>query len=176
MPPWQDFGLQRSVLQLVLFGSVGYVHAPLLGLHVPGEVWHGVGEVQVTAVPPAHMPDWQVSPIVHAFPSSQPVVSGFAGVEQTPGVALQRPTLWHWSEAEQVPGVQAPAEQVAHPVHAVPVFCQAPLGSQVWGCCPLHFTAPGVQMPLQAPALHTKAHAATPAVFTQLPVASQVCG
>jgi hypothetical protein len=171
-PDLQDLGVQESLLQLVLSADSAYVHTPVLELHVPGESWHAGGALQVTAVPAVHVPPWQVLGL-HAS-ELQLVVSGFAGFEQTPVVALQTPTAWHWSEAVQVPATQAPAEQVAHPEHAVPVFCQAPLPSQVWGWSPLHFTAAGAQTPPQAPELHTKGHAVP--LFTHVPVASQVCG
>jgi hypothetical protein len=69
VPAWQVAGLQASELQLVLFPALGYVHWPVVELHVPGEAWHAGGELQVTDVPPVHTPDWQVSPLVHALAS-----------------------------------------------------------------------------------------------------------
>ena len=57
-------------LHELLSGSHGYVHAPVLGLHVPAPR-HVAGAGQVTVVPPVHTPAWQVSPEVHALPSSQ---------------------------------------------------------------------------------------------------------
>ena len=174
-PAWQDLGVQESLLQLVPFAEVGYEHWPVLGVQVaPVVVWHSGGELQATGDAPVHTPDWQVSTVVQAFPSSQPEVSGFAGFVQTPVVVLQVPALWHWSEAVQVPATQAPAEQVAHPEHAVPLLCQAPLVSHFWGWSPLHFSASGLQIPPQAPALHRKGHSVP--LFTHVPVASQVCG
>jgi hypothetical protein len=130
-PPWQVAGVQESLLQLVLFADVAYVHTPVVELHVPGESRHAGGELQVTAAPAVHVPPWQVLGLQAS--ELQLVLSGFAGFEQTPVVALQTPTEWHGSEAVQVPATQAPAEQVAHPEHAVPVFCQAPVESQAWG-------------------------------------------
>jgi hypothetical protein len=61
------------------------------------------------------------------------------------------------------------------PLHALPVFCQVPVPSQVWGCVLLpHCFSPGRQEPAQLPPVHTYGHAAP--VFCQAPVASQVCG
>jgi hypothetical protein len=40
--------------------------------------------VQVVTVPPPHVPAWQVSPDVQAFPSLQGVPLGLFGFEQTP--------------------------------------------------------------------------------------------
>jgi hypothetical protein len=167
-------GVQESLLQIVPFDDVWYEHWPVLGLHVPGASRHAGGELQATGDAPVHTPDWQVSTVVQGFPSSQTEVSGFAGFVQTPVVVLQVPGLWHWSEAVQVPAAQAPAEQVAHPEHAVPLLCQAPLESHFWGWSPLHFSASGLQIPMQAPVLHRKGHSVP--LFTHVPVASQVCG
>jgi len=41
---------------------------------------------------------------------------------------------------------------------AAPLFCQVPVPSHVWGCRPLHCTAPGVQTPEQLPAEQTYSH------------------
>jgi hypothetical protein len=57
---------------------------------------------------------------------------------------------------------------------AAPPFTHCALLLQVCGWSPLHFTAFGVQTPVQAPALQRKGQAA--AIFCQVPVASQVCG
>jgi hypothetical protein len=102
-------GLQASVLQLVLFGKFVYEHVPVLGLHVPGVVWHSGGVLQLTGDAPVHTPDWQVSTVVQALASLQDVPSST--------------------------GAQAPVadEHVLHPEHEFPVFCQTPVASQVWG-------------------------------------------
>jgi hypothetical protein len=52
------------------------------------------------------VPPWQVSPWVQAFPSSQPVPFGFAGLLQRPVAGLQVPAVWHWSRAVQVTPAQ----------------------------------------------------------------------
>ena len=81
------------------------------------------------------------------------IPSSTGGFEQRPVVTSQVPALWHWSGFGQGPDVQAPVvdEQLAHPEHALPVLCQAPLASQVCGWEPLHCFAPGVQAPEQTP-------------------------
>jgi hypothetical protein len=58
----------------------------------------------MTAVPPPHTPALQISPVVHAFPSSQ---------------------------APPLVGTHIPVdiEQLLQPVHAEPSFCQAPFAS-----------------------------------------------
>ena len=74
-----------------------------------------------------------------------------------------------------VPGEQTPAQAPltqAWFVHVVPL-CHVPLASQVCGVSPLHWVAPGLQLPEQAPPLHTLTQAAP---LTHVPVASQVCG
>jgi hypothetical protein len=92
---------------------------------------------QVTGVP-THTPALQESYSVQAFPSLQ-LPLFFTGFEQSPVVVSQVPALWHWSVGEHVPATQVPVvcEQVAHPEHAFPVFCQAPFASQVCGWEPL---------------------------------------
>ncbi|MGB8298838.1 MAG: hypothetical protein WCG85_25705 [Polyangia bacterium] len=119
--------------------------------HVP-TAWH-VAAAHFTGVP-VHTPALQESYSVQALPSSQ-VVPLFAGFVQSPVVVSHWPALWHWSEAEQVPGAcaQVPVadEQMAHPEQALPVLCHTPLASQVCGWEPLHCFASGVQAPEHAP-------------------------
>jgi hypothetical protein len=75
-----------------------------------------------------------------------------------------------------LPQVPVAVEQTEHVPQAEPVFCQAPLGSQVWGWAPLQDFAPGLHTPEHwpLPALHTFGH--TLPVFCQTPFESQVCG
>ena len=53
------------------------------------------------------------------------------------------------------PGVQTPVQVAVDGAqtnpHAVPVFCQVPVVSQVCGWRPLHCFVPGVQAPVHAP-------------------------
>lgn len=71
---------------------------PVAGLHP--SVVHGLLSLQFGAAPPVHVPDWHVSVVVHAFPSSQPVPFALFCAAQPPG-SLHTP-LWHWSaNAEQ---------------------------------------------------------------------------
>jgi hypothetical protein len=79
--------------------------------------------VHVFAVPGLHVPAWQVSLRVQAFPSLQVVPFVFAGLEQVPLTVSQVPAVWHWSDAVQVfgpPGLHAPPWQVSTSVQALP--------------------------------------------------------
>ncbi|PYQ01844.1 MAG: hypothetical protein DMF82_18120 [Acidobacteria bacterium] len=78
-----------------------------MGLQTPAR-WHWSRAVQTTGVP-MQTPLWQLSPVVQARPSLQPLPFGLAGFEQSPVVASQVPARWHWSRAVQTTGV---------PVHA----------------------------------------------------------
>jgi hypothetical protein len=51
--------------------------------------------VHTTAAPAVHVPVWQESASVHAFPSLHAVPSAFAGFEHAPVVELQTPSSWH---------------------------------------------------------------------------------
>ena len=70
--------------------------------------------------------------------------------------------VWGWRRLRGLhclaPGVHAPAQVEVAALqtywHGSPALCQVPLASQVWGWSALHFSAPGVQDPLQAPPLH----------------------
>jgi hypothetical protein len=72
---------------------------------------------------PTQVPDWQESLCVHALPSEHVAPSALAGFEQTPVVALQVPTEWHWSWALHVTGLaptHVPAWQLSLCVQALP--------------------------------------------------------
>jgi hypothetical protein len=58
--------------------------------------------------------------------------------------------------------------------HAAPAFCQVPVASQICGCGPLHWRAPGVQTPAHTPTLQMNGHAAP--AFCHVSVTSQICG
>jgi len=76
--------------------------------------------------------------------------------------SLHVPSVWHVSTplfAHCVwPGPHTPVHELATHVvlalHALPLFCQVPRSSHVWGCCPLHRVAAGSQA-AQAPLRHT---------------------
>ena len=74
------------------FGAVGFEHNPVPGLHVPAR-WHWSLAVQVTGLEPVHVPDWQVSVWVHAFPSLQVVPLGRGEASHASEVSLQTPML-----------------------------------------------------------------------------------
>ena len=85
--------------------------------------------MQFTAAPPLHAPAWQLSPLVHALPSSQGVPFASAGFEHTPVAGLHTPAWWHWSGVGQttaLPPVQTPAWQVSTWVQALPSLHAAP--------------------------------------------------
>ena len=114
-PAWQVSTVVQALpsLQVVPFAAVGFEHAPVLLLQVPG-VWQTSGALQRTGVPMVQMPPTQMSLWVHALLSLQVTPSGEFGFEQTPVAGAQTPATWHWSKAAQVfagPGTQAPATQ-----------------------------------------------------------------
>jgi hypothetical protein len=62
-------------VHVVPFALAGFEQTPVPVLHVPA-VWHWSEAVQVTGFEPVHVPDWQVSVWVQAFPSLQAVPLG----------------------------------------------------------------------------------------------------
>jgi hypothetical protein len=90
--------------QSVPFGCAGFEQMPVAGLHVPA-VWHWSDAVQTTGLAPVHVPPWQVSVCVHAFPSLHAASSGRAGFVQLPVAGLHVPAVWHWSDAVQTTGL-----------------------------------------------------------------------
>jgi allophanate hydrolase subunit 1 len=83
----------RFALHAVVLGAFGVEQTPLLGLHVPC-TWHVAGAGQVTGFDPVHVPFWQLSLCVHAFPSEQAAPLGETGLEQTPVVGSHTPIAW----------------------------------------------------------------------------------
>jgi hypothetical protein len=76
-----------------------------------------------------HVPAWQVSVCVHAFPSLQADPSVFAGFEHTPVAVSQTPAMWHWSKAPHVTGfapVHVPAWHESVCVQAFPSLQAVP--------------------------------------------------
>jgi hypothetical protein len=71
---------------------VGLLQTPVVGSQVPAE-WHWSLALQVFAAPPTQTPDTQVSPLVHALPSSHEPV--FTGLLHAPVVVSQVPAEWH---------------------------------------------------------------------------------
>jgi hypothetical protein len=118
-------------VQVVPSGAAGSEHTPVLGLHEPA-TWHASLEVQVTGFEPMHVPLWQVSLWVQAFPSLQAVPLAAAGLEHTPLLGSHVPAEWHWSLAVQVTGLeptQTPTWQESDCVHAFPSLHVVPLGN-----------------------------------------------
>jgi hypothetical protein len=77
--------------QGVLSGLFGLEQVPSAVLQVPAS-WHWSLAVQVTKLPPVHLPVWQVSILLQAFESSHAVPSFLLGVEQTPVELSHVPT------------------------------------------------------------------------------------
>ena len=67
---------------------------PVPGSHTPA-LWQRSDAVHTTAGPPWQTPAWQLSFVVHPFPSLQAVPFVFAGFEQTPVAGSHVPALWH---------------------------------------------------------------------------------
>src|SRR5262249_56620662 len=113
---------------VVASAFAGFEQTPVVASQVPTS-WHWSVVVQVAGFAPTQAPAWQESLCVQAFPSLQLVPSAFAGFEQTPVVASQVPTSWHWSVVVQVTGfapTQAPASHEARCAPAVPSLQLAP--------------------------------------------------
>jgi len=103
------------VVPFALFTGAGQ---PVAGTHAP-IVWHW-SVVHVTVVPFVQVPDWHVSPVVHALASLHvvPFVL-FTGAGQ-PVAGTHAPIVWHWSvvHVTAVPFVQDPDWHVSPVVHA----------------------------------------------------------
>jgi hypothetical protein len=74
--------------------AVGLEQAPVEGSHVPAR-WHWSDAVHAMGFEPVHVPFWQESLCVHAFPSLHAVPSGEAGFEHAPVDGSQVPATWH---------------------------------------------------------------------------------
>ena len=75
-------------------------------------------------------PFWQVSVVVHKFPSLHDVPSAALGLLQRPVAPSQVPATWQASNAEHanaVPPVHKPLWQVSEVVHKLPSLQLAPL-------------------------------------------------
>ncbi len=93
------------------FAFGGFVHTPVVVLHVP-TLWHCDCAVHTTGFEPAQTPPWHVSVWVQALPSAQTDPFAFGGFVHAPVVGLHVPTSWHCERAVHVTGFA--------PVHAPP--------------------------------------------------------
>ena len=108
--------------------ATGFEQTPVAVLHVPA-VWHLSDAVQVTAAPPVHVPAWQVSLVVQAFPSLHAVLL----VDEDPAQLPLAPQVWHCGQ-EEVPQ-QKPLRQKV-PLVQVTLPAQAwPSGAVDWQAC-----------------------------------------
>jgi len=88
--------------------------------------------LQSFAAGPAHLPAAQMSPVVHALPSSHEVPSTMLGVVQVPDVVTQTPATWHWSSAVHTTGLlpaQLPPLQVSDCVQKLPSLHVVPFSA-----------------------------------------------
>src|SRR5712691_514515 len=95
---------------------------------------------------PVHEPAWHWSVTVQAFPSSQAVPSGLAGLLHIPVVGSQVPASWHWSSAVQVTGLvpmHCPDSHASLCVQAFPSLQVVPSGFAGL----LHIPVVGSQVP-----------------------------
>jgi hypothetical protein len=83
-----------GLLHAVPSGSVGFVHWPVLGSHVPAW-WQSSSAVHVTSFEPVQEPDWHVSVCVQELPSLQDEPSPLFGFEQKPVCGSHVPATWH---------------------------------------------------------------------------------
>jgi hypothetical protein len=98
----------------------GLVQAPVDGVHVPAR-WQASTAVQTTGDPP-QMPLVHWSPVVQLLASLHEVPFGALGLLHAPVAGSHVPAMWHWSDAEQVTGlepVQTPLWQTSVWVHAL---------------------------------------------------------
>ena len=129
-PAWQASPVVHALPSLhgapFVFG--GFVHVPVMGLHVPGS-WHWSSAVHVTGFAPVQLPDWQGSVCVQRSPSLHGLPFVLAGFEHTPVDGLHAPASWHWSCAVHTTGfapAHAPFWQVSVCVQALPSEHGAP--------------------------------------------------
>ncbi len=134
-PAWQVSLRSQAFpsLHAVPLAIVGFVHWPVLGLHVPA-TWHWSDAVHVTVLPAMQAPAWHVSFESHAFPSLHAVPLASAGFEHCPVLGLHVPAPWHWSDAVHVtvlPAVHVPDWHVSFESHAFPSLQEVPFATLV---------------------------------------------
>jgi len=103
----------------------------VLGLHVPA-AWQASLAVHVTGLEPTHVPLWQESLCVQAFPSLQVVPFAAAGFEHAPVLGLHAPAAWHWSLAVHTTAllpVHTPSWHESSWVHVFPSLQAVPFGA-----------------------------------------------
>jgi hypothetical protein len=133
VPDWHVSDCVQALpsLQVAPFAATGFEHAPVAVSQVPA-TWHWSDAVHVTGFEPVHVPDWQLSVCVQAFPSLHVVPFAATGFEHAPVAVSQVPATWHWSEAVQVTGfepVHVPDWHVSVWVQALPSLQEVPLAA-----------------------------------------------
>jgi hypothetical protein len=112
VPVWQASAVvqTRPSLQGVSFMTGSAVHPPAVSRQTPSLHW-SANEEQSGGGPPTQVPDWHISAVVQACPSSQPVPGGSGSGTQRLRLSSQTPAL-HWLPAEEQsragPPVQVP--------------------------------------------------------------------
>ena len=96
VPAWQLSACVQAFpsLQTAPSGWLGVEQAPVVVLQVPA-TWHWSLALHTTGLVPVHVPAWQLSACVQAFPSLQAAPSALLGVEQAPVAVSQVPATWH---------------------------------------------------------------------------------
>ena len=123
--------------------------APSVPASVPPSVWVPPSTPPSSQIgaPSPQSPRWQVSPVVHALPSSQDVPSVLSGSGHRPVATSQTPASWHWSSTGHWVTAGAdphrPPWHVSPPVQAFPSSQAVPsaLGGFV------HRLVPGSHVP-----------------------------
>jgi hypothetical protein len=103
---------------------LGLEQTPVFGSQLPTS-WHWSLAVHVTALVPTHLPAEQLSTLVQALPSSQPVPSMRGDALHAPVLLSHTPTLQASSSPEQLTAVPATQLNVARlhvstPLQALP--------------------------------------------------------
>jgi hypothetical protein len=121
VPPWHVPPLQASPVVQALPSSHAaelFVWAqPVAGLHESSV--HGLLSLQLVAGPPWHVPPPQVSPVVHALPSSHGAVL-FVATQPLAGSHESSVQGLPSSQTTAVPGWHDPPPQASPVVHALP--------------------------------------------------------
>ena len=118
--------------QVVPFETGVCEQVPVDGAQV--SVVHGFRSLQLTGVPAAQVPAWQVSLPLQRLPSGQGVPSASATCEQVPPGAMQESVVHGLASSQLggVPAVQSPFWQVSAPLQALPSEQEVPFVTGVW--------------------------------------------
>src|SRR5512143_4161577 len=144
-------------LHAVPSGLAGLEQIPGAGSHTPAS-WHWSDAVQITGAPLLHVPPPQVSPTVHALPSSQGAVL-LRKTQPDAGLQVSSVQPLPSLHTRGAPGLQLAPPQVSPTVHASPsshadvlaALTQPIAGSQPSFVQPLASSHASGAPPLQVP-------------------------